>query len=223
MELIGAAWDLDTGRTVALRVVEPPGPHLIHPFKEFTHKRGGRAGHIFKAVMVPVGDASPVYDDQVMLAGWGEDNGKGQWVRFWLDESAASHPFAGLQRKSSKERGSFLMVVLVEMDEGLEPIDQTLRDKIARKRRSKASQIAVMVRSPTFVQWCREKAPSDITTAIEKRHGGWNGDLAHRYVRYVVEIESMRELDTDKAAWDRFETKIRKPYEQWSGGNGTYL
>lgn len=222
MELINASWDLDTGRTVTLRVVEPPGPHQIHPFKEFTHRRGGRAGNIFQAIMVTVGQQIPVYADQVMMAGWGEDNGKGQWVRFWLDESAATHPFAGLDRKHAKERGTFFMAVLVELDEEGDAIDQQLRDKIERRRgKSKASQIAVMVRSQTFIQWLREKAPPDLTTKIERAHGGWSGDLAHRYVRHVVGIESMRELDTSPEAYRRFEEKVRKPYEQWSGGNGT--
>lgn len=221
MELIGASWDLDSGRTVTLRVVEPPGPHCIHPFKEFTHKRGGRAGNIFQAVMVTVIGQTPVYADQVMMSGWGEDNGKGQWVRFWLDESAATHPFAGLDRKKSGERGTFLMCVLIELAEDGQAIDQDLKAKIEKhRRRSKASQIAIMVRSPTFVQWLREKAPQEYTKIIEERYGGWSGDLAHRYVRHVLSIESMRQLDTDKAAWLRFETMIRKPYEQWSGGDG---
>lgn len=223
MELLGAAWDMDTGRTVTLRVVESSQEHTVHPFKTFTHKRGGRAGHIFQSVMVPVGEEVGVYTDQVMLAGWGEDHGKGQWVRFWLDESAASHPFAGLQRKTRADRGTFLMVALVELDEGMDPIDQALQEKINRKRKSKANQIAVMVRSATFVQWLREKAPAQWTQVVETKYGGWSGDLAHRYVRYVVGIESMRELDTDPKAWQRFEQLIRKPYEQWSGGNGPHL
>lgn len=221
MELINASWDLDTGRTVTLRVVEPPGPHCIHPFKEFTHKRGGRAGTIFQAVIVAVGDQAPIYADQAMMAGWGEDNGKGQWVRFWLDESAATHPFAGLDRKRAQERGAFLMCVLIELDDTGDAIDQDLRNKIERrKKRSRASQIAIMVRSPTFVQWLREKAPADLTRTVVAREGDWNGDLAHRYVRYVLKVESLRELDTSPDVWARFETLIRKPYEQWSGGNG---
>jgi hypothetical protein len=224
MELIGASWDLDSGRTVTVRVVEPPGPHCIHPFKEFTHKRGGRAGTVFQAVMFTVEGQVPVYADQVMMSGWGEDNGKGQWVRFWLDESAAVHPFAGLARKRAQERGTFLMCVLIELDDDGTAIDQDLRAKIEKhKRRSVASQVAVMVRSPTFVQWLREKAPADLTAKIERQHGAWDGDLAHRYVRYVLNIESMGQLNTDKAAFKRFENEIRKPYEQWSGGNGPHF
>lgn len=197
---------------------------MIHPFKAFTHRRGGKVGTIFKSIMVPAGEQVPVYDDQIMMAGWGEDHGKGQWVRFWLDESAAVHPFAGLQRKKGSERGSFIMVVLVELDDDGGAIDQDLRDKIERrKRRNKASQIAVMVRSQTFVQWLREKAPEQYTHAIESKHGGWSGDLAHRYVRFVVGIESFRELDTSPAAYKKFDEMIRKPYEKWSGGNGTFL
>lgn len=224
MELIGASWDMDSGRTVTVRVVEPPGPHCIHPFKEFTHKRGGRAGNIFQAVMVTVGESTPIYADQVMMAGWGEDNGKGQWVRFWLDESAATHPFAGLDRKKAGERGTFLMCVLIELDDTGDAIDQDLKAKIEKRtRRSKASQVAIMVRSATFVQWLREKAPADLTRKVTLNAGDWNGDLAHRYVRYVLNIESFRQLDTDKAAFQRFEKEIRKPYEQWSGGDGPHF
>lgn len=224
MELLGASWDLESGRTVLLRCVENSSEHQIHPFKEFTHRRGGRVGTIFQSIMVVVGEENAVYSDQVMMAGWGEDHGKGQWVRFWLDESAATHPFAGLERKRGKERGTFLMVVLVEVDEDEGAIDQKLRDKIEkRKGKSKASQVAIMVRSPSFVQWLREKAPANYTAVIEQRHGGWNGDLAHRYVRFALGIESMRELDTSSAAYERFDRLIRKPYEQWSGGNGNFL
>ena len=71
-------------------------------------------------------------------------------------------------------------------------IDQDLRDKIEkRKKRSKASQVAIMVRSPAFIQWLREKADPEMTRRVEKI-GGWTGELSHRYVRYLLRIESLR-------------------------------
>ncbi len=226
MELLNASWNLDAGRTVDLRIIEGPGDHIVHPFKQYTHKRGGRVGTIFQAVIVPTDSVTPAYHDQVMLAGWGEQNGRGMWVRFWLDESAASHPFSGFSRKSGDERGQMFAVVLVEI-ENEEPIDPVLRAKLERKktgRRAYSSSVHLMVTSQTFVQWLREKAPAELTAKIERQEGGWNQENARRYVKWVCHLESLADLDHDRVARTRFIETIARPYEQWSGGvSGTYM
>jgi hypothetical protein len=211
-----ARWSLESGRTVDLRLVESPGPDQVHPFKKFTRKRGGHAGQLFKASIVATDTGVFVYQDDVMLAGWGESHDKGQWVRFWLDEEADRHPFAGLSRRQTQELGQFLMVVLVAIDDEGKPVDLDMEDKLIAiathpKRRSLAQDAHLIIYGVQFQQWLREKNPH---TAHQERR--WDGEDAKRWVKRFLGIESLSDLDRNAYAAQRFHKEIRIPFSQWN-------
>jgi len=64
-----------------------------------------------------------------------------------------------------------------------------------------------MVTSPMFVRWLTETNP---------REGGWTPELARRWTKMTLEVESLSELDQKPEARVRFERDVRKPYARWN-------
>lgn len=44
----------------------------------------------------------------------------------------------------------------------------------------------------------------------------WTPELARRWVKREIQVESLSELDQNKAAYERFERIIRKPFARWN-------
>lgn len=219
VELLQASWALDSGRTVEFRLIERPGADRVNPFKQYTRRRNGHAGQLFYASMALVGAESTMYMDDVMLAGWGDSHDKGQWVKFWLDEEAERHPFAGLTRKTTASLGQMLIIALVLLDDEGKPIDpsveRTVEEASRPKSRSLSSQVHLMITGHLFVQYMREKS-----VWAQKYVAAGNQltpEVARQHVKAVLKIESLSDLDRfpDKAA--QFHKDIRIPFSRWSG------
>lgn len=58
-----------------------------------------------------------------------------------------------------------------------------------------------------FLQFLKETKPN----AVKE----WTPDNARRYVKAVLRVESLSDLDRDPAAAERYQAMIRKPYENW--------
>lgn len=237
VELINAAWSLDSGRTVEFRLAGDAYTRL-HPFKRFQQRRNGRMGTRFRCA---VGDSKTGlvhYAGEVMLAGWKDSSFAGQTITLWLDEEADRHPFAGFNRRKNGTPGDMFAVALVEVDDNEQAVRQQQRERAietgpgglpapgrgasgnkgkpvagkppAGARRSKPSQTAhLMVTSNMFVRWLVETRPK----LVKK----WDAQLARRWVKSEINVESLSELDRDPAALERFEKQIRKPYARWNG------
>lgn len=219
-ELLQASWSLDSGRMVEFRIVERPGPDRIHPFKEYTRRRGNHAGQLFELSVSDVDTQRIVYADGGMLAGWGESHDKGQWLKFWLDEEADRHPFAGCRRRSSAETGQMFMLAAVLLDTDGRPIDpgQERRMEIHEthpKQRSPSQSIYLMVTGHRFVQYLKEK--SDWTKRLARAGREWTPDLAKSYVKFRLKIESLSDLDRNPEKLKEFHQIIRRPFEKWAG------
>lgn len=65
-----------------------------------------------------------------------------------------------------------------------------------------------MVTGPQFVRWLVETRPKLVKQ--------WTPDLAKRYVKKVIGVESLSHLDKDTEALKRFHEKIRRPFERWA-------
>lgn len=218
--MLNAQWSLDSGRTVELRIVEQPGVDRVNPFKQYTRRRAGHVGQLFAAAICEVGFERLVYGSDLMLAGWGDTSDKGQWVRFWLDEEADRHPFAGFRRRAGKELGQFFMLALVLLDTDGQPIDPhavaiTEAAAAPKKGRTFAQSAHLMITGNLFVQYLREK--SDWTGKLRKKGQEWTPELARRYVKYVLGIESLSDLDRFPEKVALFHREIREPFSKWSG------
>lgn len=219
-ELLDAKWSLDSGRTVEFRIVEEPGHDRINPFKQYQRRRNGRVGQSFYAGIVLDGADKATYSGDVMLAGWGDSHDKGQWVRFWLDPEASLHPFAGFTRRSTSSVGQLFaaaIVITIEPGGGLQVSEDAAAgdDHGGNRVRRLSSDAHLMVTGNFFRQWLEEK--SDFTEALHRKGRTWDAVTSKKYVKWVLGIESLSDLDrmSDKA--DRFHKEFRIPFSKWNG------
>lgn len=241
VELINAAWSLDQGRTVELRLCGDAYDRN-HPFKKFQRMRAGRMGTRFRcAVANPDCANAIVFASEVMLAGWKDSSYAGQTITLWLDEEAERHPFAGFARRKNGTPGQMFIIALVEVDDNDEAVRQQQRDSAheagssgvpapaggparvpgtavatqapgANGRRRGVRQLSstahLMVTSAMFVRYLQETRPRLVRDK-------WTPDLARRWVKSEINVESLSQLDREPAAAKRFEEQIRKPYARW--------
>jgi hypothetical protein len=231
-ELLNASWSLDSGRTIEFRITGQAFDRL-HPFKQFTQRRAGRAGTLFQAAVADVkAGGELVYRGDAMLAAWGDSNTLGQHFKLWLDEEADRHPFAGYSRRKAGVPGDLFFVILVEVSDDGTPVDQERRRRAeanqsqgvlqtdqsgtagaisggaARGAAKKlSSQAHLTVTSPMFVRYLQETK-----SHIRKE---WTKDLARAYAKHVVGVESLSELDRSGEAAQRYHDQIRRPFLRW--------
>lgn len=106
LELLDAKWDVGSGRTAKFRLVPNGKPYIDHPFRDFVQRRGGRLGTRFRAAFIRVGESSPYYVGEVMLAGGGNPLQAGMWVKFWFDEDSVFPSADELKRHSPAGEGA---------------------------------------------------------------------------------------------------------------------
>lgn len=214
LELINATWSLDSGRTVELRIVEHDDMHdLINPFKVYQKKRAGKMGQRFQAAIVAVGETTPTYSGELMLAGWA-DTEKGKTVKFWIDHEADTHPFAGFDRRTATKVGQLFMGVLVEIQDDGSAVDKEAEERVSpRKLLSRDAHF--MVTGDLFQQYLRER--TDIEGKLRRRGKTLDAATSKQYVRSVLGVESLKDLDTRPDLAARFHDEIRKPFVKWGG------
>ena len=219
MELIDAKWELHSGRTVKLRIVDnPEEPLVVNPFTQFVRRRGNRVGTRFKAAFVRYGEGTPFFSGELMLAGGGQPLGQGMWVRFWLDEEETEHPFAGCMGRKGDQPGDLFGVVMVELDDDDEAIDQKKRARLEKQKHKGAGlsrYAALLCHHDLFLQYLSEKVP----VKTQSRSVEWWGEDEHaaRWMRWICTIESRAELDHNPKAEELFHERIRRPYSEWRG------
>lgn len=123
VELLNAAWSLDAGRTVELRLCGEAYDR-VHPFKRFQQKRNGRVGTRFSAVFSQVSDGAPLLSMEVMLAAWKDSSSIGQSITLWLDNEVEMHPFCGCTRRKATNTGDVFALILVELNDDDTPVAQ---------------------------------------------------------------------------------------------------
>lgn len=201
LELGNAKWALDSGRTVDFII---PNVEGVNPFKEFQRRRGGKVGQIFGAAFIPEGSELAAYDGEVMLAAWA-DSSTGQSVRFWLDEEASMHPFAGYRKKTASEHGQYFAAAILLLGE-------TGRPEPVKPRNSKRSQDAhLMVTGERFREYVAE-AQDDGQGAFELPSAA----QAKMWAKLQAQVDSLSELDIDEAAYARYRDRVLVPYARWN-------
>lgn len=236
-ELVNASWSLDSGRTVEMRICGHAYDR-VHPFKRFTLRRNGRVGTRFTATIAHrTGDGIDpelVYHSDAMLKSWSEGSGGGQTFVLWLDDEADRHPFAGYERRKYGSPGELFYVILVELHDDETAVDQSGRARAergnteprgvresdngppskafparpARGPRKPSAAAHLIVTHPMFVRYLTETR-----AGLVKK---WTPELARKYVKSILKLESLSELDRNADAARRFEEEIRRPYNRWS-------
>lgn len=215
IELLNAAWSLDSGRTVEFLLAGEQANELsINPFKVYQKRRGGKVGQRFRAVIVPLGFEVACFDDELMLAGWG-DTDKGKTVRFWIDEESSLHPFAGYNKRHGKNPGQRFMAAmsLIEEDESVGQPDPEDVPQTERKHRNwtRSQEVHLIVTGRAFQIWMDQQL--GIARLVEK---GEPPISARDYVKSALQLSSLSELDIGEDAYNRWRERFWKPFSHWA-------
>lgn len=221
-ELLDAKWDLTSGRTVKFRLMEEPDrPMLMHPFVNFTRRRGGRVGTRFHMVMTVIGKDTPMFTGEVMLMSGGQPLGQGFWVSFWLDDEDVHHPFAGYRGRRGDRPGDMYSAAFVELDDDDSAIDQDKRRKVedayARAGQTLSQYCYLLCNNEMFILYLEERAL--VKGTARTIHWWAKDDRVARWVRWRCNIGSRGDLDDDKQAAKIFHEQIREPYADWRSVN----
>lgn len=212
---MNAQWKIDEGRTVDLRLAGN-GFDRVHPFKKFQKKRAGRVGTRFHMACADEQTCQVIFKGEVMLAGWTDTSNQGQTIKLWLDDEADRHPFAGYLRRTQKAPGSVFAVILVELSDDESPVDQQAEGKVSNARalhaprKALSSSAHLMVTGEIFVRYIRETVRFREGVVITP-------DVAKRYVKDRLGIESLSDLDRDPDKARLFHEVIRRPFARWNG------
>jgi hypothetical protein len=217
LELLDARWDLGSGRTAKFRIVENGQRLIEHPFAKFVMRRGGRVGTRFQAAFIRVGDGTPWWRGETMLAGGGNPLQAGMWVKFWFPDDDLDHPFSGCMARKKDEPGDLFDVVFVEIDDDESVIDEKERANAEKGQREQrlAQYAALLGTNELFLQWLSETVLMPDNKTREKEW--WRAeDHIARWIRWICQIESRAELDRNAEAAQRFHDRVREPYRKWS-------
>jgi hypothetical protein len=217
LELIDAEWKLNSGRMVKFRLVSDNGSLMVHPFMQFVRRRGNRVGTRFMVAITRVGEDQVFFQGEMMLAGGGNPLGQGMWVKFWIDEDAASHPFSGCAGRRGNDPGDLFEAAFVELDDDDQPINQEKRGRVERANRQQGSLCrwaAARSHDKLFLQWLSEVMP--MPDRLTRPVSWWEqDDRVARWIRWVCQIESRADLDKNTKAAEKCHDRIRRPYSEW--------
>ena len=141
---------------------------------------------------------TPIFSDEVQLAGWSESHTSGAKVTFWLSDPAQLSAFRGMTERRGKTAGQRLAMVLVEIND-----DETLADEPPST--TKLGPLCALA-----VAWCSD-AP--FLAWWQRQRGHMAGDVDVRGdILATCGIKSRRELDADARAAAVFNDVFRLPY-----------
>ena len=153
---------------------------------------------------------TPIFQDEVQLAGWRESHTAGPLVTFRLTDPALMSVFRGMTVAKGGVAGHRLAMVLVEINDDETP--KTVPQKIG--------PLALLA-----VQWCRDQGFQDWVVSLVEG-GEVNIDeecipdgcdpeeVAAFVVRAICNVESRRDIDGNPLAVELFDTIIRAPYRK---------
>ena len=206
-----AAWGDETGSVVTFKLpMSKDTEDERNPFHGFTKRRKGRAGTRFMMVcLLGVGDTrQPLYQDEVMLAGWNDSQQNGHTAKFWICNDGMGHPFEGVSRKSD------LMLSLVELDDDNEAIDQKMRERVEKQVKYPSERLsyvaAMLCKNPSFWEFINEETKQSedfLTKAVA------NEADAKEWIYQRCGILSRAELDLGGQAAVTFDG-IRKAFTE---------
>lgn len=150
---------------------------------------------------------TPVFQDEVQLAGWSETHNGGAKVTFWLSDSSALEAFRRMTVAKGKIAGQRLACVLVEIGDDEQPVESPVEVPV-KQPGEKLTGLALLA-----VQWCQDSVFIN-WLQVENEY------QAKLAVCEICGITSRKELNTNKGAAILFDQNIRGPFMMHlNGGN----
>ncbi len=142
-------------------------------------------------------DETPIFwEGEVMLANWTDHHSLGPRITFYLQDSGDLEPFRTCTVRKAKQSGQRFQMVLVEIGDDEKPMHHP------------SSSAHLMLTGPEFLAYAKSQGPN---------REGWDSARAREWAKYVMQVESLADIDKDPAALMRFERLVRKPFAEWNG------
>lgn len=143
------------------------------------------------------------FQGEVQLAGWNDTHSQGCRVTFWLPTAEDLEPFRLATIRKGKVAGQLFQMVLVEIDpdNGDKPIAHP------------SNSAHLMLTGEQFLDYARAMGP-------KREH--WDSARAREWAKYVMQVSSLSELDSDPQALARYHELVRKPFARWNGDTDEY-
>jgi hypothetical protein len=170
----------------------------IHPFAGCTRRKGTQVGDMYALVLVELSDDDTAIDQS-------------QANRFSERANRGSHQ--GLPAAGSAAGGD---AIGSPVQGGLAGREGTVphqphhgagRTGARKPRKPSQSADTLVRRNGRFLQYLRETRPNLVRT--------WDAETAKKYVKHLIKVESLSDLDRDAEAAKRFQDQVRKPFERW--------
>jgi hypothetical protein len=139
-------------------------------------------------------DKNIAFNGEVQFRRYSDTSTQGQQIVFAVEDREALEPFIG-------KEGKRFMAVLVELGDDEQPVQQPRKDTRGPLCRE-ACDYCVM---PEFHKWL----------VHERGAGGVDETYAKRWILQLCDIDSRKELDTDRQAGDDFVQLVRIPFMRW--------
>ena len=143
-------------------------------------------------------EITPIFQGEVMFAGWSESHSTGAKITLWLSDPNDLDAFRLMTAKKSNLSGQRLMAVFVEIGEDEKPVTQKL-----------SQQAALLCKSMGFQQF----AESKLGYAVER--SDQREVVAINFLRRMCGIASRAELDTDGKAGMKYQ-QLLADYRDYS-------
>lgn len=151
---------------------------------------------------------TPVFQDEVMLAGWSESHNGGAKVTFWLSDPSALESFRAMTVAKGKTAGQRLACVLVEIGDDENPVESAIKESSTTEK-PKGGVLARLAG-----QWCNTQAFWDFLLREHEYTVGNEPDAA-KTLYELCGIASRAELDHNPSAADKFHKLIRVPFMEY--------
>lgn len=181
----------------------------IHPFSGCAYRKGSEIGSIFAATFVELGDDDKPVRQRSPYApdpGAADDGLRNPThVRPDLPVDSSAGPLA----EAVPEGGPGTAVTgTAGSAGGRSGLGSDVQNGRPPRSVRKLSSLAHLTsQNSNFVRFLEETRPHIVPR--------WTPELARRYVKATIQVESMADLDRNQDAATRFENLIQKPYHRW--------
>jgi hypothetical protein len=152
---------------------------------------------------------TPLFSDEVQLAGWSDTHSGGAKVTLWLNDSALLDKFRAMTMRKGNVAGHRLACVMMEINDQEQLVS-------AEQEKPKVGELCYWLvlrcNEPEFWRFL------DSTQLWEIKIK--NQYLASAFVKQLLKIQSRKELDENTEATYLFHEKIRGPYAKWCLAKG---
>lgn len=196
MEVMLAAWkdSSSIGQSITLWL---DNEVETHPFCGCNRRKAGSPGDMFALILVELNDDdTPINQERREHVSEPRDAAGVPTGVHDGPAAASAAPAAGAPDGKAPRR------------DRRDPEGAAARSSTAARPKKFSSSVHLLVTGPLFVRWLRETKGELVKE--------WTPELARRYAKKVIAVESLSDLDRDQAAVRRFHEHIRRPFERWA-------